>query len=313
MRLQDSLVLPLYKGSTLRGGFGQAFKRIVCTVKNKNCEDCILRSKCLYIYVFDTIPPNDTVIMRKYESIPRPFIIEPPLDNKRRYEEGEEIEFNLILIGRAIDYLPYFIYTFEELGKVGIGKTKGRFELNKVRNLKLLNGSSEGNLLYEGNSKILNSFEPGEVEVPDKIESFSCSSIQDELPLSFLTPTRIYYNEHLTPDLEFHILIRNLLRRISDLYYFHCENTLMKIDFKEEIKGATDIKIKDKALGWYSWERYSSRQKTKLNMGGFIGNITFSGNVGPFMPFIKAGEILHVGKGTTFGLGKYEINNVNRI
>jgi CRISPR/Cas system endoribonuclease Cas6 (RAMP superfamily) len=31
------------------------------------------------------------------------------------------------------------------------------------------------------------------------------------------------------------------------------------------------------------------------------------------MPFIKAGEILHVGKGTTFGLGKYEINNVNRI
>ena len=44
-----------------------------------------------------------------------------------------------------------------------------------------------------------------------------------------------------------------------------------------------------------------------MKMGGFIGDITFEGNIEPFMPFIKAGEILHVGKGTGFGLGKYRI------
>lgn len=42
-------------------------------------------------------------------------------------------------------------------------------------------------------------------------------------------------------------------------------------------------------------------------MGGFLGDITFEGNIEPFMPLIKAGEILHVGKGAGFGLGKYEI------
>jgi len=37
------------------------------------------------------------------------------------------------------------------------------------------------------------------------------------------------------------------------------------------------------------------------------GEITFEGNIEPFMPLIKAGEVLHIGKGTGFGLGRYRI------
>jgi hypothetical protein len=300
-------LLPLYKGSILRGGFGRTFKSVVCTVKDKNCDDCILKPGCLYSYIFDTFPPDSTEIMRKYKSIPRPFIIEPPLDGKKNYEPGEEIEFKLILIGRAIDYLPYFIYTFEEFGKKGIGKAKGKFELFKVRNIRLLNGNSKNSLIYNGSSKIINSFEPEEIAIPYKINSSPSSFQEDTLSLSFLTPTRIYYNEHLTLNLEFHILIRNLLRRISLLYYFHCKNTPLEINFRKAIKDATDVKVRDRRLEWYEWKRYSSTQKTKLKMGGFVGNIAFRGNIKPFMLLIKAGEILHIGKGTTFGLGKYEI------
>jgi len=40
-------------------------------------------------------------------------------------------------------------------------------------------------------------------------------------------------------------------------------------------------------------------------MGGFVGEITFEGHIEPFMPLIEAGEVLHLGKGTGFGLGKY--------
>ncbi|MCE8429907.1 MAG: CRISPR system precrRNA processing endoribonuclease RAMP protein Cas6 [Candidatus Methanoperedens sp.] len=45
----------------------------------------------------------------------------------------------------------------------------------------------------------------------------------------------------------------------------------------------------------------------KLKMGGFLGEITFEGDLNEFMPFLKLGEYLHIGKGTVFGLGKYEI------
>jgi hypothetical protein len=34
-----------------------------------------------------------------------------------------------------------------------------------------------------------------------------------------------------------------------------------------------------------------------------------AGLIEPFMPLIKAGEGLHVGKGTGFGLGRYEVKN----
>lgn len=44
-----------------------------------------------------------------------------------------------------------------------------------------------------------------------------------------------------------------------------------------------------------------------MKMGGFIGSITFEGDFKEFIPFLLLGEYVHVGKGTSFGLGKYEI------
>ena len=67
---QEPLILPSYKGSTLRGGFGNAFRRVVCALKKNDCSECILKEKCVYSYVFETPPPSDTKIMRKYTSAP---------------------------------------------------------------------------------------------------------------------------------------------------------------------------------------------------------------------------------------------------
>lgn len=78
-------------------------------------------------------------------------------------------------------------------------------------------------------------------------------------------------------------------------------------DFKGFIDKAKDITIKNKDLRWYNWQRYSGRQEQKINMGGFVGDITYEGNPLPFLSLPKAGEILHVGKGATFGLGRYEM------
>jgi CRISPR-associated endoribonuclease Cas6 len=291
----EPLILPTYKGSTFRGGFGYAFKRVVCAIKDKECADCLLKEKCIYSYVFETPPPSDTKIMRKYKSAPHPFIIEPPVEKRRGYKPDDEIQFGLTLIGRAIDYLPYFIYTFDELGKIGIGKGKAKYELKEVR--------CDGKQIYDSKSKTLKSFKTSSLSLTINL---SLRGEAEAISLSFLTPTRILYDGRLTLDLEFHILIRNLLRRLSLLYYFHCNGDLSYWDFKGIIEQAKEIKVKNHNLKWYDWERYSGRQETRMKMGGFIGEITFDGNVEPFMPLIKAGEVLHVGKGTGFGLGKYK-------
>jgi CRISPR/Cas system endoribonuclease Cas6 (RAMP superfamily) len=39
----------------------------------------------------------------------------------------------------------------------------------------------------------------------------------------------------------------------------------------------------------------------------FVVNITYEGNLAPFLPLLRAGETMHVGKGTSFGLGKFSL------
>ena len=61
--------------------------------------------------------------MRKYERAPHPFVIDPPLETRRFYGVGDLLSLGLTLIGRAIEYLSYFIYAFEPMGtNRGIGK-----------------------------------------------------------------------------------------------------------------------------------------------------------------------------------------------
>ena len=303
MSAVENLQLPAYKGSTLRGAFGHAFKRVVCTLRKTDCNDCILRGKCVYSYVFETPPPSDTTMMKKYPAAPHPFVILPPTDEKRQFAKGETLAFTLTLIGKATEYLPYFIYTFDELGKMGIGRGRGRYKLEKV-SLLGSNGRERQKVIYQSDKKVLK----GGCETMRWQDVLQKKAIGDnkEITFRFHTPTRIKYREDLVLDLEFHVLIRNLLRRISMLTYFHCGNQLA-LDFKSLISDAEKVETVSNSLSWKDWERYSNRQETKMKMGGFVGDITFRGNLEKFLPFIVLGEYIHVGKGTSFGLGKYEI------
>ena len=55
-------------------------------------------------------------------------------------------------------------------------------------------------------------------------------------------------------------------------------------------------------------ERYSARQDAKLKMGGVVGEAVYEGDLEPFAPLLSLGEVLHVGKGTGLGLGRYRID-----
>ena len=298
MKALDALQFPAYKGSTLRGAFGHAFKRVVCTLRKNSCADCLLRQRCVYCYVFETPPPDNAEMMKKYTAAPHPFVILPPPEEKRLYKPGEGFSFCLTLIGKASEYLPYFIYTFNELGKTGIGKDRGTYNLLKVTK------ADTGEVVYDGSGKILH----GAYKTVSWEELAGNGKLcqTEELTLRFQTPTRIRYSEDLVFDLEFHMLMRTLLRRISLLSYFHCGSRL-DLDFRGLINEAKSIEVKRRSLKWHDWERYSNRQQTRMKLGGFVGDITFTGEFGKFLPYIILGQHIHVGKGTSFGLGKYEI------
>ena len=100
--------------------------------------------------------------------------------------------------------------------------------------------------------------------------------------------------------------MRSLIRRFSLLSFFHCRNRLPSEVFAIE-KEADDVRIRENRLAWKRLERYSSRQDSHVSLGGFTGMISYEGDIGRFLPFIEIGQLIGVGKGTVFGLGRYEI------
>lgn len=132
LRPAVGLSLPPYKGATLRGGFGYAFKDLVCIKPDRQCKGCLVQDRCSYFQIFETPVPKDATIMRKYPFAPHPFVFTPPLTEQTEFTKDDELTFELTLIGRAVDYLPYFIYAFDELGRRGIGRAKSKFHLLRV-------------------------------------------------------------------------------------------------------------------------------------------------------------------------------------
>jgi CRISPR-associated endoribonuclease Cas6 len=303
LRATTELLLPPYKGSTLRGAFGTVFKETVCVVEHRDCDRCILKLKCAYPYIFDTPVPEGSARMRRYERAPHPFVIDPPLDTITRYEHGSSLSFGLTLIGKAIDYLPYFIYAFERMGKDrGIGKGRsfgnGRFAVERVD---WVDRDGTEKPVYDGERKVLsNSFPPLTIRHLPHTDNSKLVTVH------YLTPTRITFDHQLHTYPEFHVVIRNLLRRLSNLAYFHCGEEL-KLDFKGIIDSAKQVETKDGQVQWRDWERYSARQDTKMKMGGFVGEVEYSGEISGFVPLLKLGEKVHVGKATGFGLGRYQV------
>lgn len=191
-----------------------------------------------------------------------------------------------------------------------MGKGRGRFSVESVVWL-----SPEGKevQIYNGAEKMLrNSFRSVTMQNLSTLH-FALSSLHLSLVTflhlslvtwNFLTPTRLVYAEALTPAPDFHVLIRALLRRLSNLAYFHCGAEL-DLDFRGLIAAAEQIETVNSDVRWYDWERYSARQDARMKLGGFVGKVTYRGNLQPFLPLLRLGETVHIGKGTSFGLGKY--------
>ncbi|MEK7750201.1 MAG: CRISPR system precrRNA processing endoribonuclease RAMP protein Cas6 [Planctomycetota bacterium] len=73
------------------------------------------------------------------------------------------------------------------------------------------------------------------------------------------------------------------------------------------IEKARAVNQKKSDIHWYDWKRYSTRQEEWMSLGGVTGTVSYEGDISDFMLLLKLGEYVHVGKGTSFGLGKYEI------
>ncbi|MBU1055675.1 MAG: CRISPR system precrRNA processing endoribonuclease RAMP protein Cas6 [Proteobacteria bacterium] len=297
---ESDAILPPYKGSTFRGIFGHALKKVVCALKRQECEDCLLKERCIYTLVFETKHAVKVPDGLRISTPPNPFVIEPPISNETMYKKGSSFDFNLLLFGNVNNSLAYFIYAFDQIGNTGIGKrigeNRGVFCLKEVKD-------NNGIIYSDKDRSLVKSEEAEELILKDHAGNDG-SVFRIKLVLE--TPLRLKFENHLKADLPFHVLVRAMLRRISSLYTFY-DNGEPPLDYRGLVERAKNIRIVEEDLSWFDWKRYSNRQDQKMLMGGIAGSITYEGRIAEYLHLIEFCEKVHIGKQTTFGLGKIGI------
>ncbi len=302
IQLMRNAQLPEYKGSMFRGAFGWAFRNAVCITKQKTCDNCILKNQCSYFGIFETeLPANKLSILRGIKKLPHPMIIHPPLTWNRTFETGAELEIGITLFGEYSEYFPFVLYAFQQMGKSGIGASRVPFEVLSVYNI---DGSNESAKIFDSKDNILKG-QYAPIEINSDIENYSNTKT---IKISFKTPARIQADSVILSNkakVNYELLLRSAFRRYKILEtLFGLPN---KDDNYDEPKDFETVKTVENMLDFHDWERYSNRQERKIEMGGFLGNIIFTGEFNNYLGYLIACEHLHIGKNTVFGLGKYKM------
>lgn len=284
--------------TTFRGGLGYVLRKLVCGSPDKRCDQCLIACQCAYRYLYETTPHEGAEMMRKYNHVPHPYLLYCAPDSSA---PTDHLSVQATLIGNATQFLPHLIYAFLELGKQGLGRDHTRYVLQKVT----LDGDDEP-IYRENDVRIRGDLKPRVY----RLQPLSNSSEEPmTLQIQLESPLRLVYRERLLNQPLFEPFMASLLRRISALLHFHCNQTL-DLDFADIVRGAAQVAVIRDATRWQEQQRYSTRQKEKMKMGGLVGVFDIKGNLSPYMDFLRLGQYIHNGKGTVFGLGKYSLKEV---
>ncbi|MDY0365870.1 MAG: CRISPR system precrRNA processing endoribonuclease RAMP protein Cas6 [Arcobacteraceae bacterium] len=196
----------------------------------------------------------------------------------------EQYEFDYYLFDDATSKLPYIISSFIKMLKdYGLGKDGVKFDDFDIyiNDILATNGS--------------------EIKLPKEyVKVFKIDEIYSDVYLELITPLRIKKENRFlrTDDIELSDIVNSTYQR---------QMRLLGRGFKKfpyQIKG----EIVEKNLKYQELTRSSNRQKTLMNLGGIMGNMTIRNLNKESFEVLKLAELLAVGKQSVFGLGKIKIN-----
>lgn len=283
----------------LRGAFEMAFRRLVCHDVSLTCSECLLRQRCPYPPVFRPSPPAESSRLSKQSDLPRPFVFEPPLSAQAELAPGEVLEVGLTLFGAANTALPYFVVALREFGAKGLGPGRGRLCLDSV----LLRDSDGTRSVFAGSDSTLHTMDrPWRVSDRAQTDDDVCSKVRVE----FLTPTTLKRDSELVTQPTFSDVIRRIRDRLSAIAAFFGDGPL-EIDFRGLGISADAVQTVEVKTDWQHRTRRSSRTGHVHETSGFTGYAIYSGDIGPFMPLLRCGELLHVGKYAVWGNGRMRV------
>ena len=279
IRAINSIEMPEYAGSALRGAFGHALKDSACLSAAQNKGKCVCRVEdaCVYQQLFAPLAQQSQALSRHYTVAP-PLIIEAHA-MPSKLEPEQHAYFDVTCIGQQANaQWPIIQLALQKALKKGIGwrhPERGSAQLLAVNTL----------------------------TVPE-MEAQST----DDWHIQLLSHTRLQHQGHILKAQEWEAShwFMALMRRY----------TLMQEAYQLPLPQVNWQKLAPliSQLSWHSvdlhdveWTRWSNRQKQTVPLNGVIGTFVLESVPPALQPYVYYGQWLHVGKNSMFGLGQYQV------
>jgi hypothetical protein len=307
------LALDTHCGSALRGAFFRAIWGRFCT--NREAPEC---SVCPLV---DCCPVSSIVAPLRDEAVrgrdvPRPYVISPPQGQESgRYEPGQTLSFGFTLIGSSTKLFPYVVRSIQEMEQFGFGhplpdtNQRGRIRIREVFAHHPFTG--ERQLLWEGGTTHIQRAQVCVTQ--DDISARAERLAPDRVTLLFLSPTRLIANDRLLWCPDFRVLALRLAERFEQLqreYSAPAVREAVTTDREWYLRVGTmagNVRLVSDETHWVDLKSYSTRRKQMTQIGGFMGRVSFEGDITHLRELLVWGEVLHVGKNAVKGDGMYRV------
>ena len=222
---------------------------------------------------------------------PRPFIFRVAHLDGVTIEAGEELYLDAHVFDLHQPALGHFRAALARAGENGLGPGRGRAQLEGTTQLDLAGAAQAVEQ------------EPGP---PSVISLDADGAPVPRVTITFRTPTELKTGGALAEEPGFAVLFSRLRDRISTLRALYGQGPLA-IDFRAMGERAAKIRTCRCELSWEQVKRRSGRTGQVHPIGGFTGEAEYEGELGEFLPWLRAARWVGVGRQTVWGKGDVRV------
>lgn len=315
IRAQTLIVLHDYTGSALRGALASALRATFCPGSRETRDEPLHQQLCPVCRLLSL--ENDGSIDG---DLRRPYALEPHPAAASTIAPGRSWQFDLALYGEDRLLLQFLLLTVGGMGALGFGRKgadgrRGQFVVEQIESIHPLTGATTTILA------------PGEQSIRDEMLVVTHADVlaqtaqwvehlaaaDNQLTITFLTPTRVLHNQHTWRTPEFFPLAKLVTQRVMDLSTQygagrptqHGEPFALKRDL---YPGADAVRLIAHQSAWWDVKGFSSRVDRPQVLGGLVGWATYwAPDWRPLLPWLLWGMSTHVGKNAVKGCGIYRL------
>ena len=298
----DPILFPPGKAANvLRGALGMVFRSIACTPECRavaSSRGCGMRAACPYARIFEPVAEGSGP--SGLADTPRPFVFRARHLDGVRLRAGEAFHFDLNVFSLDAETIPYFILTFSALAREGLGASRGRAELLRVRRL-AAGWQPEAAVYPAAGAAALAHLEPVTLGLePDP-------SAPGLVRVEFLSPLELKHGQRVVERPEFPILFARVRDRIANLRMLYGWGSPV-MDYQGSARRAEAVRLVECLVRHVATERRSSRTGQVHQIGGFVGSAVYEGELAEFLPWLKAARYTGIGRQAVWGKGEIRLS-----